>query len=50
MGREQCLVEESKMQDVINNLCQAIEEHAQREEIILEMLQRALQEKQQNKG
>lgn len=50
LGREQCLVEESKMQDVINNLCQAIEEHAQREEIILEMLQRALQEKQPDKG
>jgi len=50
LSREQCLVEESTMQEVINNLCQAIEEHAHREEIILEMLQRALQEKQPDKG
>lgn len=50
LSREQCLVEESTLQEVINNLCQAIEEHAHREEIILEMLQKALQEKQPDKG
>jgi len=45
LNREQSLIEELKMQDVINNLGQAIDEHAHREEIMLEMLQRALQKK-----
>jgi len=45
LDREQCLIEESKMHDLINNLEQAVGEHAKREEIILEMLQRALRER-----
>ena len=45
LNREQCLIEESKMHDFINNLGQAIDEHAHREEIILDMIQRALQER-----
>ena len=45
LDREQCLIEESRMHDFINNLGQAIEEHAHREEIILDMLQRALKER-----
>jgi len=50
LSREECLAKESEIQYVIDNLSQAVEEHTNREEIVLEMLQRALQEKQQNKG
>ena len=49
LSREECLVKESEIQYVIDNLSQTIEEHTSREEIVLEMLQRALQEKQQTK-
>ncbi len=50
LSREECLVKESEIQQVVDNLSQAVEEHTYREEIVLEMLQKALQEKQQNKG
>lgn len=50
LSREECLVKESEIQYVIDSLSQAIAEHLNREEIMLEMLQKALQEKQQSKG
>ena len=50
LSREECLSKEAELQDMINNLCQVIEGHAHREEIILEMLQRALKEKQSDRG
>ena len=46
LDREQCLIEESRLHDLISNLEQTIDDHAHREEIILDMLQRALQEKE----
>lgn len=45
LSREECLAKESDIQQVIGSLCQAIGEHATREETMLEMLQRALQDK-----
>ena len=50
LRREELLSKESDMQQVIDSICQLVEEHAAREEVLLEMLQRALEEKGQNKG
>ena len=49
LSREELLSRESHIQEMINSICQQVEEHATREEIILEMLQRALEEKKRPK-
>lgn len=46
LSREDLLDKESHIQQVIGSMCRAIEEHATREETILEMLQKALEEEQ----
>jgi len=45
LSREELLFEESHIQQVVDCLCQLVNEHAAREEAILEMLQRALEPK-----
>jgi hypothetical protein len=45
LSREDLLSKESRINRIINNLCQVVEEHATNEEILLEMLERALEEK-----
>ena len=42
LSREELLSRETQIQETINNLCQLVEEHAGREEVLLEMMQRAL--------
>ena len=44
LSREELLAKESHIHQVIDGVCQLIEEHATREEIILEMLKRVLRE------
>lgn len=44
LSRGESLLKESGVQQTIGGLCQMIEEHASREETVLEMLRRALQE------
>jgi len=44
LSREELLSTESHIQQVIDSLCHLVEEHATKEEAILEMLQRALDE------
>ena len=46
LSREELLSRESHIQQTIGSVCQLVEEHATKEEIILEMLQRALEEKE----
>ena len=46
LSREDLLPKESRMNRIINNICQVVEEHATNEEILLEMLERALEEKE----
>ena len=50
LSREELLSKESQIQQAVDNLCQQIEDHAGREEVILEMLQRALEEQEPDKG
>ena len=45
LSRDESLAKESQIQQMVNNLCQLVEEHATREEIILDMIQSALEEK-----
>ena len=45
LSREELLSKESHMQGVIDTISRLVEEHANEEEIILEMLERALKEK-----
>lgn len=45
LSREELLSEESNVHQVVGTLCQLVEEHATKEEMLLEMLQRALEEK-----
>lgn len=44
LSRDELMHKEAETQQTINNLCQMIEEHASKEETILEMLQRVLEE------
>jgi hemerythrin len=46
LSREELLSRESQIQQMIDNICQLIEEHATKEEAVLEMLQKALEEKE----
>ena len=50
LSRDELLAKEADIQKVVDSMSRKIEEHAAREEIILEMLQRALEEKEQNKS
>jgi len=50
LSREKLISKESHMQQMIDNICQLVEEHATKEEAILEMVQRALEDMGQNKG
>lgn len=45
LSREELLSKESRIQQAVNGICQLVDEHATREEAILEMLQRALEPK-----
>ena len=45
LSREELLSKESHIQRVINSISHQVEDHTTREEIILEMVERALQEK-----
>ena len=50
LSREELLSKESYVHQTISSMCHLVEEHIAREEIILEMLRRALEEKEQNKS
>ena len=43
MSRDELLTQEAEIQQAIGDMCQLIEEHANREEAMLDMLRRALQ-------
>ena len=45
LSREELLSKESRVHQTVSTICQLVEEHAIREEVVLEMLQRALEEK-----
>jgi hemerythrin len=44
LSREELLVKEVQMQQIVSGLCQTVEEHAVKEETLLEMLEKGLQE------
>ncbi len=48
LSREELIDRESDMHQLVDDLCQAGEKHAAREEVMLEMLQRALLDKEQS--
>ncbi|MFC2045811.1 hemerythrin domain-containing protein [Chloroflexota bacterium] len=48
LNREDLLAREADIQQVINGICGLIEEHAGREEVILEMVQRTLKEQNED--
>jgi len=50
LSREKLIAKESHMQQMIDSICQLVEEHATREEVVLEMLQRGLEDREQNEG
>jgi len=50
LSREELLAKESQLQQRINGICSLVNEHRTREEAVLEMLQRALGAKEQDKG
>ncbi len=50
LSREELLAKESHLQQMIDSICHLVEEHTTKEEAILEMVQRALQAKGQNRG
>ncbi len=50
LSREEVLAKESDIQQTINALGTAVEEHASREEVMLDMLQRSLQEKEKGQA
>jgi hemerythrin len=45
LSREDLMSREAEIQQKVGNLCNLIEEHANKEELMLEMVQRALEEK-----
>ena len=45
LSREDLMSKEAEIQQIVNNLCHLIEEHADKEDLMLEMVQRALEEK-----
>jgi len=50
LNREELLSKESTIQQAINSIYFLVEEHATKEEAMLEMIKRALEDKGQNKG
>jgi len=50
LGQRELLAQRTRIQHVVSNIRQAIEEHANREEVILHMLERALAEGQSGQG
>ena len=44
-SREELIARETQLQQMVGNICHLIEEHASREEVILDMLKRALEDK-----
>jgi len=50
LSRDELMSTESRIQQVINSICNLFEEHATKEEIILGMLQRVLEEKAEDKA
>ncbi len=50
LGREELLSKESHIRQVTDNIRRLFEEHATREEVVLDMLQKALEDMGQNKG
>jgi len=50
LSRDELLVRESQIQEKIGKICRLIEEHANREETILDMLQRVLAETAPNRN
>ncbi len=50
LGREELLSKEAEIQETISNLCRLVEEHATREEAMLEMLRKALEDQAKSKG
>lgn len=46
LSREELLSKESHMQQMIDSICQLVEEHAAKEEAILNMVQRALEQEE----
>ena len=50
LNREELLSKESHMQQMINSICLLVEEHAAKEEAILDMIKRALEDKSKNEG
>jgi len=45
LSRDELLTKEAQMQEMVNKICQLVGDHAAKEEMILEMAQRALEEK-----
>jgi len=45
LSRDELLSKETNIQQMVDSICQLVEEHATREEAILAMMQRALEEK-----
>jgi len=45
LSREDLMSKEAEIQQIVNSLCHLIEEHADKEDLMLEMVQRALEEK-----
>ena len=50
LNREELLVQATNLQQKVSSTCFLIEEHATKEEAILDMLKRALESKNQNRG
>ncbi len=45
LNREELLSQESGIKQIVDDICQLVEEHAGREEVVLEMVQKVLEEK-----
>ena len=50
LNREELMVKATNLQQKVSSICFLVEEHANKEEGILDMLKRALESKKQNRG
>ncbi len=50
MSQVELLADKSRIQNLIIGICQTVENHASREEVILNMIKRALEEEEQGEG
>lgn len=50
LSREELILKQSGIREMVDSICQLVEEHAAKEETILEMLRKALENKGLNKG